>query len=107
MTPQDTELKDRLKKSGGWLLQKRPDPIHDDATAFYNENSKMLKRPIILNKKHVALEREEWTDKRWLGDKTAFIAELSQKAGLRNEKIQKSKRPTSADESEVVIQTEE
>lgn len=48
--------------------------MQDDSAAFYQEQGKTLKPQILMGKKHVDLEREEWNDKRWLGDRTDHVA---------------------------------
>jgi hypothetical protein len=56
---------------------KRADPKTDDATAFYEENKKQLKRSVNLAHKHSELQVEKWTDKVFVGDNVNTTATLA------------------------------
>lgn len=56
---------------------RRADPITDDATAYYAEAKKSLKKSVTLGNKQAALEPEKWTDKVFVADNVETTAKLA------------------------------
>ena len=87
--PADADLKEKWKTEGGWLPMKKADAITDDATAFYEEHKKQVKRSVNIGNAHDELQPEKWTDHVFTGDNVNTTARDAQAAGKRNEQLQK------------------
>ena len=87
--PTEAEHKEKWKTQGGWMKQRKANPITDDATDFYRDHSKTMKQSVAVGHKHDELQAEKWQDYVFTGDNVKTTAALSQQAAKRNEALQK------------------